>query len=172
MPSKSKAKGNSWEYQLCDHLSNIFNLMHTRVPTSGAIFTNAIINKGKKFSNTQLLLTEGDIIPPDELKNIKYECKNYQSLEFHQILTGSCKLLDTWIEQAKSDKIWFLAIKITRKGSFVLFDSDRFNYIIPESFLHYKHYTIVSLDGFFEKNKDNILKLNGTPSTTTPTLSS
>lgn len=107
------------------------------------------------LSESQILLTEGDIIVPDELKHLKIECKSYSTLPFHQLFT-SCKQLDKWIDQAKSDsKLWFLIFKINRCGSFVCYDSEQ-PLVADNVCLYGGAYTITSYDGFFERNKQNI----------------
>lgn len=108
----------------------------------------------KTLSESQILLTEGDIIVPDELNFLKLECKSYAGLSFHQLFS-ECKQLDKWIQQAKSDdKLWFLIFKINRCGSFVCYD-EKYEFSIG-NFCKYKTYTVTSYDNFFEENKATI----------------
>ena len=59
---------------------------------------------------------------PEELGNIKIECKSYKDFAFHNILKSN-STLDDWIEQAKVDfKLWLLIFKINNRGSYVAFD--------------------------------------------------
>ena len=51
------------------------------------------------------------------------ECKSYKEFPFHQLFTGSVKLLDTWIEQclepADPEDFNIIFMKFNRKGTYV-----------------------------------------------------
>lgn len=163
MPSRQKAKGNAWERDVAKHLSDIFNTNFTRVPTSGAMTggSNAVVLE--KMTRSQKLLLEGDIIPPDHMYKMKIECKSLKKFSFAGMYSEN-KQLDDWIEQARSrDKVWFLIFKINNQGKFVCFTRNVFKTCDELSdrnyFLYKKYYYVVSMDGFFEKYRSNLLKL-------------
>jgi Holliday junction resolvase len=163
MPSRQKAKGNNFERVVAQHLSEVFGSNFTRVPTSGAMTGGMNAKILDRLTDTQKLLLEGDLIPPDNLYKMKIECKSRKSFSFAKLLTEN-KELDDWIEQSRSrDKVWFLIFKINNQGSFVCFTRNVFktcnelkdvNYI-----LYKKYYYITPLVGFFEKHKANLLRL-------------
>ena len=159
--NRNKEKGKTFERAVANDLSDLFGLSFTRTPNSGAYVGGMNAWRTKTLSESQILLTEGDIIVPDELRNMKIECKSYKSLSFHQLFS-KCKQLDKWIDQARAtdDKIWFLIFKINRCGSFVCYED------VPERFetgnvCSYENYIITSYDGFFERNKQTVLSICG-----------
>ena len=119
MPSKSKAKGNKWENDICKIFGKVFNLNFQRVPTSGAITGGKNSQLLQLLSDSQKLLLRGDIIVPDQLKKIVIECKSRKDFPYHQLL-HNCKELDSWIEQIQNDLneddlIGLIIIKINNK---------------------------------------------------------
>lgn len=160
--NKNKNKGKAFERVVAKHLTEVFNLSFTRTPNSGAYVGGMNMFRMKQLSDSQILLSEGDIIVPDELYNMKIECKAYSSLSFHQLFS-TCKQLDGWIEQASSDdKIWFLIFKINRAGTYVCFHNQNYpNFDVPNNILHYHEYIVTQYDSFFENNRDIILSMCG-----------
>lgn len=164
MPSKSKAKGNAFERAVADDLTKVFGFNFERVPNSGAFVGGKNHQRYDTLSKSQQLIYEGDILVPDELYNMKIECKSYKDFKFHQMFS-KCKLLDSWIEQAYSDdKYWALIFKINRKGAFVSFDEKFFwegaDEILTDNYMRYKEYYVVPYDGFFEKTKNIWLQVS------------
>lgn len=163
MTSPQKAKGNNWERTVAKHLSEVFESNFTRVPTSGAMTGGMNSHVLEKMTDSQKLLLEGDIIPPDHLYKMKIECKSIKDISFSKMFTEN-KMLDNWIEQARSrDKVWFLIFKVNNQGSYVCFTRNVFktcdcatnrNYL-----LYKKYYYVTPLDGFFEGCKSNLLQL-------------
>ena len=163
MPSRQKAKGNAFERDVAKHLSEVFGANFTRVPTSGAMTGGLNADILERLSESQKLLLEGDLIPPDELKRMKFECKSLKTLSFSKLFTEN-KMMDSWIEQARSrEKVWFLVFKINNKGKYVCFTRNVFktcNELENTNYLLYKkYYYITSMDGFFEKHKTSLLRL-------------
>lgn len=163
MPSPQKAKGNAWERDVAKHLSSVFEASFTRVPTSGAMTGGMNAFVLEKLSKSQKLLLEGDIIPPDNLYKMKIECKSKKDFSFSKTLSEN-KLLDGWIEQSRSrDKVWFLIFKINNQGKFVCFTRNVFktcNELNDSCYTVYKkYYYITPMDGFFEKYRNNLLRL-------------
>lgn len=163
MPSPQKAKGNNFERDVAKHLTEVFGYNFTRVPTSGAMTGGMNAEILSRLSGSQKLLLEGDLIPPDELYNMKIECKSRKSFSFSKLFTEN-KEMDSWIEQARSrDKVWFLIFKINNRGTYVCFTRNVFktccclkdaNYLIYK-----KYYYITPMDGFFEKYHTHLLRL-------------
>lgn len=163
MPSPQKAKGNSFERAVAKHLSEVFESNFTRVPTSGAMTGGMNAHVLERLTDTQKLLLEGDLIPPDHLYRMKIECKSRKTFSFAKMLSQN-KELDDWLEQAKSDdKVWFLIFKINNQGSYVCFSKELFeacNCLLNRNYLVYKEdYFVTPMDGFFEKYKNILLHL-------------
>lgn len=163
MTSASKAKGNGFERTVAKHLSEVFDGNFARVPTSGAMTGGINADILERLSDSQKLLLEGDIIPPDHLLNMKIECKAHKNLSFSKIYTEN-KQLDDWIAQARSrHKIWFLIFKINNQGTFVCFTRNVFkscDQLADRNYMVYKkYYYVTSMDGFFEKYKPVLLHL-------------
>lgn len=158
--NNNKNKGKSYERQLAKQLTEAFGLNFERVPNSGAFVGGKNITRASKLSNSQLLASSGDIISPDELAHVDFECKFYKELAFNSLL-DNCETLNKWIEQAQNTvkALWFLCIKINHKGEFIVFDNKHTELFINEScVLHYKQkYIMLKNDKFFSKNKDFIL---------------
>ena len=99
MASKSKSKGKSWERDIANHLSALYNQKFIRVPNSGA-FVGGMNTARKEFlDDGQIRLMKGDIIPPKSWINFNCEAKNYQDFPFHSLTQGPCKILETWLNQ-------------------------------------------------------------------------
>ena len=130
MSSKSKAKGSGWERDVCQTLSELYNDNFMRVPNSGAYTGGMNAHRKNVLTTEQIKLSKGDIIPPVSFCNFVAECKNYADFPFHQLVKKSrIALLDTWIDQVELDSaqkdLWLLFIKITRKGTYVLYDTKK-----------------------------------------------
>jgi len=85
--NKNKNKGKAFERVIAKHLTEVFDLSFTRTPNSGAYVGGMNMFGMKQLSDSQILLSEGDIIVPDELYNMKIECKAYTSFAFHQLFS-------------------------------------------------------------------------------------
>lgn len=156
MSSANKNKGKAGERWVAAHLGKVFGLNFQRVPNSGA-FTGGMNSFRKAvMTETQALLANGDIIVPDELKHLSFEVKTYKDFSFAGMFTAN-KQLDAWIAQAAAcGKTWFLIFKINHTGAFVAFDTIK-NFTVPGNKMLYKQYTVCSIDGFFEINKELLL---------------
>ena len=116
-----------------------------------------------RLSDSQKLLLEGDLIPPDELYNMKIECKTRKTFSFAKLYSEN-KELDDWIEQARSrNKVWFLIFKINNQGKYVCFTRNVYKTcgeLADTNHLCYKkYYYITSMDGFFERFHGHLLRL-------------
>jgi len=176
MTSKAKQKGNSWELAICKFLGETLGGNFQRVPNSGAYMGGKNSFRKDFLSSTQQRAAKGDIIPPDDLPNLNLEAKNYADIAFHQIIDGSCKQLDTWIDQteepADETDLSFTIFKITRKGSWCAFKASHLKDfdLTGLSYVTYRKgfgtpeacdYIIVSHEPFFTQNKGAVRRLGG-----------
>jgi Holliday junction resolvase len=174
MTSKAKQKGNSWEREICVFLGATLGGNFMRVPNSGAYIGGANSHRKAALSDIQTRAAKGDIIPPDNMPLLNIEAKNYADIAFHQILNGSCKQLNTWIDQTEEpadvDDMSFTIFKITRKGSWVAFkkhlepsfDLEGLSYVIYRKDFGLAtacDYVVVDHETFFVQNKDKIVQL-------------
>jgi len=161
MPNPQKQKGNSFEREIANFLSETYQESFIRAPGSGAYVG------GKNQSRTQILHEgqirsfKGDIVPGQSFPKMNAECKSYADFPFHQVLAGSCKLLDSWIEQmmfvSEPEDLNILFMKFNRKGKFIAVQSNLT--WISDNFLYYtsnghKDWIILEFDHFFKLNKD------------------
>lgn len=170
----SKQKGKAWEREICSFLGETLGGSFIRVPNSGAFIGGKNTARKILLDSGQIRNAKGDIIPPDNLPLLNIEAKNYADIAFNQILNGSCKQLDAWIDQteepADPEDVSFTIFKITRKGSWVAFKASllaEFN-LNGLTFLTYRKdfgnanacdYVIVDHESFFIQNKDKICQL-------------
>ena len=155
----NKNKGKAYERKVANHLSSVFNLSFTRTPNSGAYVGGANAFRIQNLSQSQVLLTEGDIIVPDEMRNLKIECKSRKKFLFHKLFSDN-KELNSWIDQAKSDeKVWLLTFKINNVGEYICFDQSLFESFALNNFTVYNDTIVVEYNNFFETNKDVLLDL-------------
>lgn len=160
MPSRQKAKGNNFERTIAKHLSETLGGNFERVPTSGAMTGGLNAHILERLSDSQKLLLEGDLIPPDELPNLKIECKSLKKISFSSFLTKNATL-DDWIEQAKSnEKLWFLIFKINNRGTFVATHEYFFKkFYVTSNYMYYNKSYIFPMENFFEQNIELISQL-------------
>jgi len=179
MTSPQKAKGNSWERTVAMYLSDLYQSSFHRIPNSGAYVGGKNSVRKESLDTNQVKSFKGDIAAPDSWVNFNCECKSYGDFPFHQVLAGSCKQLDAWLEQlmavADKDDLNILFVKINRKGKFIAVQS-RYTWI-TDQFMYYtsqKHgdWIIVDFDHFFKHNKDLLKTYSGSiTSSTTETIS-
>ena len=160
MSSKSKNKGKSWERDVCLFLSELYNDSFIRVPNSGAYTGGKNEHRKEYLTDEQIKLSRGDIVPPKAFKHFVAECKNYAEFPFHQLIsTGRVSLLDSWIEQVEHDvtnenDLWLLFIKITRKGSYVLYPINKLDNL--QHGVKYRQYWLCDMNYFFQCYKDEL----------------
>jgi len=123
MPSPQKAKGNAWENEVARYLSDCYGESFVRAPHSGAYIGGTNTSRKSRLDETQIKTFKGDIIPGKSFGLMNIECKSYKDFPFHQVVQGSCKMLDDWIEQllqvADQDDCSLLFMKFNRKGRYV-----------------------------------------------------
>lgn len=179
MPSKSKNKGSSYEREVAKFLSTLYEEPFVRVPNSGAYIGGSNTHRKTFLNDNQTKSFKGDIISPDSWKKFNSECKNYGEFPFHLLLTGNCKILDSWLEQlliaGDTDDLNILFIKISRKGSYVCVPSkltwvtDQFLYYTSEK---YGDWLIIEFEHFFKHNKDLVKSYSSSDTKSTQQLQS
>ena len=169
MTSPQKAKGNSFEREVAQFLSKLYSESFIRAPGSGAYIGGKNQSRTEFLHEGQIRSFKGDIVPGESFTKFNAECKSYADFPFHQVLAGSCKQLDGWLEQlmavADKDDLNILFVKINRKGKFVAVQTkytwvtDQFMYYTSKN---HNDWIVVDFDHFFQNNKD-LLKLYSTP---------
>lgn len=159
--SKSKAKGSSFEREVANFMSKLYNESFVRTPHSGAYVGGTNSVRKSHLSEGQARSYKGDIIPPDGWHLFNAEAKNYADFPFHLVLIGNCKVLDSWLDQlmtvAEPNDINVLFMKFNRKGKFICVQS-KLTWI-TDQFLYYtseKHndWLIIEFDHFWAHNQD------------------
>ena len=169
MTSPSKAKGNSFERQTADFLTNLYGEKFIRAPGSGAYVGGKNTHRKQLLHEGQIRNFKGDIVPGQSFPRLNAECKSYKEFPFHQLFSGEVKLLESWIDQcmdvADEGDFNIIFMKFNRKGTYVaiqaqpnqtdLFFTRHFNYASKK----YSHWFIMDHDLFFELNADTVKKL-------------
>lgn len=177
MPSPSKAKGSNWERDVAKHLTEIFQLNHSRVPNSGAFTGGSNAFRSVALTPAQQLIMTGDIIMPEQLSRFCVECKWYKEFQFHHLFEENLTL-NKWVEQSRvANRCWFIVFKANRTGGFVVYDPQNQAPVVPDkNYMLYNGLIVTRLEGFFEKNKECMLQYNQPVcqplNSTTATLSS
>jgi hypothetical protein len=165
MTSPQKNKGNTWEREVATFLTKLYSESFIRAPGSGAYVGGKNQTRKQTLHEGQVRSFKGDIVPGLTFTKFNAECKSYGDFPFHQVLAGSCKQLDSWLNQlmdvADHGDLNILFVKINRKGKFVALQS-KYTWI-TDQFMYYTSssqgdWIIVDFDHFFEHNKD-LLKL-------------
>lgn len=164
MTSKSKAKGNRFEYEIRDMLNKIYDSGEfARTPGSGAIMGRGNFVKRQGLSEDVQNTLSSDLICPDWFP-FAIEAKNYaDSPIYHSLIGGQDLKLNHWLGETCFDaknfnKIPLLFFKTTRKGSFVAMPYDfavtATNGALPKQFLKYDEFIVMGVDYFIEHKED------------------
>lgn len=160
MPSKSKAKGNSWELDVAKFLTELYGSTFLRVPSSGAFVGGKNTHRKATLDQGQLQSKKGDIHPPHDWKFFNVECKSYADFPFHQLWYADVKILDSWIAQQKEVEdegdLNLIFIKISRKGQWVVFPEE--TKLEATRSISYKGWVFVAWDDFWSK-QSNVLSV-------------
>lgn len=168
MTSKSKTKGNSWEREIANFLSTLYDTKFVRTPGSGAYVGGQNSHRKSKMDAGQVQGFKGDIIPPTEWANFNCEAKNYADFPFHQLYSGEVKQLETWLGQlmqvADQKDVNLLLFKISRKGKYVAVESKQ-SWNTTIAYTSYKsskygEWQIFDYDAFWIKNHIKVKKLS------------
>ena len=167
MPSRGKAKGNSWERELAGILAENFNLPFQRVPNSGAFLGGSNSFRRSNLDSKQERIITCDLIVPEQLNMLSFECKFDKTFDYH-LLYGRNLQLEGWIDQAKdgcnSNQIWFLCIKANRRAPLIVFSCPHFlEFLSKHNYgtYNFKDQTVyvTDLKNFITANKDLLLSL-------------
>jgi len=168
MPSPQKAKGNSFEREVAVYLSQTYNESFIRAPGSGAYVGGKNQSRKEFLHEGQIRSFKGDIVPGLSFSRFNAECKSYADFPFHQVLAGSCKVLDGWLDQmmdvSEEKDVNILFMKFNRKGKFVAVQTTMT--WVTDNFLYYtshkhKDWLIIEFDHFFKLNKDLLKAYSG-----------
>jgi|TARA_R110000751_G_scaffold89176_3_gene175952 hypothetical protein len=161
MPSPSKNKGSGFERETARFLTETYEESFIRAPGSGAYVGGKNQSRTEILHEGQIRSFKGDIVPGQSFHKLNVECKFYADFPFHLLLTGSCRVLEEWLDQLMDvhDEGDFdvLFMKFNRKGRFVCvpskytFVSDQFIYYTSDK---HSDWVIFAWDHFFEFNKD------------------
>ena len=171
--SKSKNKGNAFEREIANFLSNLYNESFVRAAHSGAYVGGMNAHRKQYLSEGQIKSFKGDIIPPDTWNKFNAEAKSYADFPFHLLLSGDCKVINTWIEQlmdvAETGDVNLLFMKFNRKGRYVAVQCG--STWITDNFVYYSSskfgdWLIVEFDDFFLHNSTLLKTYSATPDTT------
>jgi len=168
MTSPQKAKGSSFEREVANHLTKLYTESFIRAPGSGAYVGGKNQSRKQMLHEGQVRSFKGDIVPGQSFTKFNAECKSYADFPFHQVLAGSCKQLDGWLDQLMdvSDEgdLNILFVKINRKGRFVAIQTkytwvtDQFMYYTSQN---HGDWVLVDFDHFFNYNKDLLKVYSG-----------
>lgn len=168
MPSPSKNKGSSFEREIAKFLSETYEESFIRAPGSGAYVGGKNQARKQYLHEGQIRSFKGDIVPGQSFPKFNAECKSYKDFPFHQLYTGDCKVLDSWLEQmmdvAEDGDLNILFMKFNRKGKFVVIQSkytwvtDQFTYYTSKA---HGDWIIIDFDHFFKHNKEILKAYSG-----------
>lgn len=168
MTSPQKAKGSSFEREVANHLTKLYNESFIRAPGSGAYVGGKNQSRKQMLHEGQVRSFKGDIVPGQSFTKFNAECKSYADFPFHQVLAGSCKQLDSWLDQlmdvSDDGDLNILFVKINRKGRFIAVQT-KYTWV-TDQFMYYtspKHgdWILVDFDHFFNHNKDLLKVYSG-----------
>jgi hypothetical protein len=166
MSSKSKNKGKSWERDIANFLTELYDEKFVRVPHSGAYIGGINSIRKEQLDEGQIRGFKGDIIPPSLWVHFNCEAKNYGDFPFHLLFSQPVPMLELWINQllevADPYDLNLMFVKITRKGKFVIFPQGT-----PLKHENYLHYTspingswfMMDHAHFWSINKDTVRSL-------------
>ena len=182
MTSPQKQKGSSFEREVAQFLSSLYNESFIRAPGSGAYVGGKNQQRMEFLHEGQIRSFKGDIVPGQSFTKFNAECKSYADFPFHLVLTGDCKQLNTWLDQmmavAEPNDLNILFMKFNRKGRYVAVQS-KFTWV-TDNFIYYtsknlNDWLIIEFDHFFKHNKDLVKTYssgsNNTQPSTTDTTS-
>ena len=178
MTSPQKAKGSGFEREVAKFLSDLYGESFIRAPGSGAYIGGKNQHRTSILHEGQVRSFKGDIVPGQSFSKMNIECKFYADFPFHLLLSGDCKVINTWIEQlmdvAEDGDVNLLFMKFNRKGRYVAVQCG--STWITDNFVYYSSskfgdWLIVEFDDFFQHNSTLLKSYSATPDTTSkPTV--
>jgi len=173
MTSPQKAKGSGFEREVAKFLSDLYGESFIRAPGSGAYIGGKNQHRTTVLHEGQVRSFKGDIVPGQSFSKMNIECKFYADFPFHLLLSGDCKVINTWIEQlmdvADTGDVNLLFMKFNRKGRYVAVQCG--STWITDNFVYYSSskfgdWLIVEFDDFFQHNSTLLKTYSATPDTT------
>lgn len=173
MTSPQKAKGSGFEREVAKFLSDLYGESFIRAPGSGAYIGGKNQHRTAILHEGQIRSFKGDIVPGQSFSKMNIECKFYADFPFHLLLSGDCKVINTWIEQlmdvAENGDVNLLFMKFNRKGRYVAVQCG--STWITDNFVYYSSskfgdWLIVEFDDFFQHNSTLLKTYSATPDTT------
>jgi len=178
MTSPQKAKGSGFEREVAKFLSDLYGESFIRAPGSGAYIGGKNQHRTAVLHEGQVRSFKGDIVPGQSFSKMNIECKFYADFPFHLLLSGDCKVINTWIEQlmdvTEEGDVNLLFMKFNRKGRYVAVQCG--STWITDNFVYYSSskfgdWLIVEFDDFFKHNSTLLKTYSGTSDTTSnPTV--
>lgn len=169
MPSPSKAKGNSFERQVADFLTELYGEKFIRAPGSGAYVGGKNTHRKQFLHEGQIRNFKGDIVPGQSFPRLNAECKSYKDFPFHQLFSGSVKVLEGWIEQcmdvADEGDVNVLFMKFNRKGTYIAIKlTDTTSNLKLDTHIIYNsnnhgRWAFMDHDSFWDKNHEQVKDL-------------
>jgi Holliday junction resolvase len=156
---KSKDKGKTFERDIANYLSELYEDSFTRVPQSGAYVGGQNAVRKEHLSENQIRGFKSDIIPPDNWGHLNVECKAYADFPFHQLFQNKeIPILNTWIQQtydaADEGDFNLIIMKFNRKGKYVMYELK--HHMVTNRGITYKSWYFCEFDKFFSDNKENV----------------
>jgi hypothetical protein len=172
MTSPQKAKGSGFEREIAKFLSELYGESFIRAPGSGAYIGGKNQSRTQVLHEGQIRSFKGDIVPGESFSKMNIECKFYADFPFHLLLSGECKIIDTWISQLldveESGDLNLLIMKFNRKGTYIAIQPKLTwiidNYIFYVSKDH-GDWIITEFFSFFKNNEELVKKYAETPDT-------
>lgn len=161
MVSPQKQKGSSFEREIATFLSNTYNESFIRVPGSGAYVGGKNQTRKEFLHEGQIRSFKGDIVPGENFSLLNIECKSYKDFPFHLLLSGECKILNTWLDQlmtvSEKNDLNILFMKFNRKGKYICVQT-KLTWV-TDNFYYYTSkekgdWLIIEFEQFWKHNKD------------------
>lgn len=157
MASMQKNKGSGYERDVAKYLTSLYDETFIRTIGSGAFIGGKNQQRLDYLTESQSRSHKGDVTPPESFYYANIECKFYQDFKFHQVFSGDCAQLDTWIEQCveveDEGDVNILFMKFNRKGQYVAYQSK--SGIPTDGALHYRDdWYFMCFNRFFDLYKD------------------
>lgn len=162
MTSPQKAKGGGFEREVAKFLSDLYEESFIRTPHSGAFVGGLNQHRKSRLTEEQVRGFKGDVQAPSSWPRFNCEAKFYAEFPFHQLIQGSCKQLDSWLNQlmdvAEPNDFNILCMKFNRKGRYIAIQDHlklSFNHSLYKSPNH-GFWLIADFDTFFQHHADYV----------------
>lgn len=133
MANKNKNKGKRVESEVAEIFSKSTGTNFQRIPNSGAFIGGKNSVRINTLTDSQVLLSKGDIIPGEGYEDCYIEVKGRVEFAYHQLFEKN-KELESWIDQCLVDydkvggKVLIIVFKINRHGYFSVTPKKQFKF--------------------------------------------